>query len=169
MSNEEGFEEIIPSNVMKDGVNSGFEEDKDHQEEAGSDNADVEDKDSGDEHLSNAASFNWDSDFMIKDSSEDEDGISKPIPMRKRRPFNALAYGRVNLEVGQLFKDLYHFRQVLRDFVVQEGFRLQRIKKDRNRYTTLCAFEGCSWRIHASPIEDKTTFMIKTLQDRRCC
>ncbi|KAK4847943.1 hypothetical protein QYF36_007415 [Acer negundo] len=51
MSNEEGFEEIIPSNVMKDGVNSGFEEDKDHQEEAGYDNADVEDKDSGDEHL----------------------------------------------------------------------------------------------------------------------
>ncbi|TXG47815.1 hypothetical protein EZV62_027109 [Acer yangbiense] len=116
-SNEEDFKETIPSNIMKDRVNSGFEEDKDHQEEAcnaymPSDNADVEDEDSGDKQLSNAASFNWDSDFMIWDSSEDEDGIRKPIPMRKGRPFKALNDGRVNLEAGQLFKDLYHFRQL---------------------------------------------------------
>ncbi|KAK1556296.1 hypothetical protein Q3G72_002204 [Acer saccharum] len=89
---------------MKDRINSGFEEDKDHQEEAGnaympSDNSYAEYEDSGDEQLSNASSFNWDSDFMIGDSSEDENGISKPIPMREGRPFKASNDGRVNLEV----------------------------------------------------------------------
>ncbi|KAK3225581.1 hypothetical protein Dsin_005443 [Dipteronia sinensis] len=98
---------------MKDGVNTGFEEDKDCMNGNSymlSDNVDAEDEDSGDEQLSNAASFTWDNDFMIGDSSEDKDGIIKPIHMRKGRPFKALTDDRVNLEVGQLFKDLYNFR-----------------------------------------------------------
>ena len=41
--------------------------------------------------------------------------------------------GRIHLEVGQLFMDLNHFRQVPKDFSIQEGFQLKRIKNVPSR------------------------------------
>ncbi|KAK2648282.1 hypothetical protein Ddye_015771 [Dipteronia dyeriana] len=122
-----------------------------------------------DDHLSNAASFDYDLNNMVDSNSDEEEGNSRPPISKRGRPYKETEDGRVMLEVGQLFNNLQHFRQVLRDFVVQEGFELKRIKNDKKRYTTECAFDGCSWRIHASPIDDKTTFMIKTMQVRHSC
>ncbi|KAK3212175.1 hypothetical protein Dsin_016881 [Dipteronia sinensis] len=84
-------------------------------------------------------------------------------------PFWPDAVGKVNLAVGQLFHNLHHFRQVILDFAVQEGFQLRRIKNERDRYTAECEYKGCGWRIHASLVDDRTTFMVKTLEPQHTC
>ncbi|TXG57654.1 hypothetical protein EZV62_015483 [Acer yangbiense] len=124
---------------------------------------------SDDDHLSNAASFDYDLNNMVDSNSDEEEGNSRPHISRRGKPYKVVEGGRFVLEVGQLFNNLQHFRQVLRDFVVQEGFELKRIKNDKERCTTECAYEGYSWQIHASPVDDKTTFMIKTIQVRYSC
>ncbi|KAK1550196.1 hypothetical protein Q3G72_015256 [Acer saccharum] len=121
---------------------------------------------SNDDHLSNAISFDYDLNNMVDSRSDKEEGNSRPHISRKGKPYKKAKGGKVVLEVGQLFNNLQHFRQVLGDFMVQEGFELKRIKNDKERYTAKCAYEGCSWRIHTSHVDDKTTFMIKTMQVR---
>ncbi|KAL5819097.1 hypothetical protein ACOSQ4_022939 [Xanthoceras sorbifolium] len=49
------------------------------------------------------------------------------------------------------------------------GFELKRIKNARERFTAKCGVAGCSWRIHASRVDSRSTFMIKTLTNRHCC
>ena len=51
-----------------------------------------------------------------------------------------------------LFGNYDHFRQVLKDFIVQEDFKLVRYKNERTRMTCPCAAEGCKWRIYISPL-----------------
>ncbi|KAL5738252.1 hypothetical protein ACOSP7_031013 [Xanthoceras sorbifolium] len=120
--------------------------------------------------LSDAASFQFNQDFTVLSSSDDEVGIvRRPYRRTRGKPFNQAPDGKVELEVGQLFHSLQHFRQVLRDFVVQEGFELKRIKNARERFTAKCGVAGCSWRIHASRVDSRSTFMIKTLTNRHCC
>ncbi|TXG60764.1 hypothetical protein EZV62_012127 [Acer yangbiense] len=121
---------------------------------------------SDDVHLSNAASFDYDLNNMVDSRSDEEEGNSRPHISKKGKPFKKVEGGKVVLEVGQIFNNLQHFRQVLGDFMVQEGFELKRIKNDKERYMAKCAYEGCSWWIHISPVDDKTTFMIKTMQVR---
>lgn len=40
---------------------------------------------------------------------------------------------RIKLEKGMLFENIDKFREVLRDYVVQEGFELVRLKNERTR------------------------------------
>ncbi|KAK3230734.1 hypothetical protein Dsin_002615 [Dipteronia sinensis] len=122
--------------------------------------------DSDDDSLSDAASFIWDNDLMVDGSIEVENSENKPATSTSMIPFRPDAVGKVNLAVGQLFHNLHHFRQVIRDFAVQKGFQLRRIKNERDRYTSECEYKGCGWRIHASPVDDRTTFMIKTLESQ---
>ncbi|KAL5786015.1 hypothetical protein ACOSQ2_008407 [Xanthoceras sorbifolium] len=99
----------------------------------------LEDTESDEDQMSDAASFDFDNDFMA-DGAVDEES--------DRVPFRVGRNEQIKLEVGQLFQNLQHFRQVIRDFVVQDGFQLRRVKNERDRYTTECAYEGCELRIH---------------------
>ncbi|KAH9770952.1 SWIM-type domain-containing protein [Citrus sinensis] len=61
------------------------------------------------------------------------------------------------------------FKNVLKDYAIQESRVLKRKKNDKCRVTAVCAGkdkEGneCPWRIHASLLVDKVTFQIKTLK-----
>ncbi|KAL2231732.1 UNVERIFIED_CONTAM: hypothetical protein Sindi_1767600 [Sesamum indicum] len=56
------------------------------------------------------------------------------------------------LVVGMKFHNAKHFREVLRDWCVRKGFDVEYIKNEKSRVTAKCKFEGCNWRIHASPV-----------------
>ncbi|XP_074290438.1 uncharacterized protein LOC141617155 [Silene latifolia] len=58
--------------------------------------------------------------------------------------------------------DKEHFKDVLRDYCVQEVFYLV-VKSEWNRYTTICATAECGWRIHASILPDGNTWAIKSI------
>ena len=77
--------------------------------------------------------------------------------------------GKVKLEVGLLFGDVNEFRAALRDFIIQEGFEIKRIKNEKSRVTAKCASDGCCWRIHASPTPDGKTYKIKTYNPLHSC
>src|ERR1044072_4917853 len=66
--------------------------------------------------------------------------------------------GKIKLEVSLLFVDVDEFRAALKDFVMQEGFEIQKIKNEKARVTARCAAVGCGWRIHASPTPDGITY-----------
>ncbi|KAL0392969.1 UNVERIFIED_CONTAM: hypothetical protein Sradi_2519700 [Sesamum radiatum] len=76
---------------------------------------------------------------------------------------------KIHLQQGMIFENVDKFREVLRDYVVQEGFVIVRLKNERTRVTCKCVADGCSWRIHASPLSDKITFAIKSLKAEHTC
>ena len=61
-----------------------------------------------------------------------------------------------------VFTNVNEFREALRDFAIQEGFELVRVKNDKIRVTAHCASDGCPWRIYAAITLDEITFRIKT-------
>ncbi|KAK0600886.1 hypothetical protein LWI29_019198 [Acer saccharum] len=77
--------------------------------------------------------------------------------------------GRIKLEVGQLFKDSSHFKEIILDYSIQEGFKLKRIMNERSRITSGCEVKGCPWRVHGSPTYDRVTYMLKTFTDNHNC
>lgn len=85
------------------------------------------------------------------------------------KPYENQRDGRITLEKHQLFLNVNHFREVLKDFAIQEGFELKRVKNEKVRVTCECASEGCRWRIHASPTSDGVTYKIKTYQGIHTC
>lgn len=76
---------------------------------------------------------------------------------------------KIILECGQLYKNIDEFRKVVKAFAIQNGFRLQRIKKEKSRVTLKCAATSCIWRIHASLNWKKRHFHIKTFQPDHTC
>ncbi|KAK2635430.1 hypothetical protein Ddye_030222 [Dipteronia dyeriana] len=60
-------------------------------------------------------------------------------------------------------------RDIFKEYVIQEGVVLDRVKNDHVRQTYKCTLDGCPWRAHASCMIDRLTFMIKTLMDEYKC
>nr|XP_027102905.1 uncharacterized protein LOC113724178 [Coffea arabica] len=75
----------------------------------------------------------------------------------------------IEFEKGELFTNVDAFRAVLKDYVIQKGFPLLRLKNERSRVTAICNAKGCQWRIHASPMADNITFQIKSYQPQHTC
>ncbi|XP_059443287.1 uncharacterized protein LOC132175370 isoform X2 [Corylus avellana] len=73
------------------------------------------------------------------------------------------------LAVGQEFPDAQAFRSALVAIAIAMKFELTFIRSDRVRVTAKCASDGCSWRIHASKVQDVETFQIKTLRGEHSC
>ena len=51
--------------------------------------------------------------------------------------------GKIILEKGLLFENVHKFREVLKDYTIQEGFILVRDKNEKSRVTCHCAAIGC--------------------------
>ena len=60
------------------------------------------------------------------------------------------ASGKVQLAVHRVFNDHRHFKELLRNFTIEQSFEDKMLKCARNRMTYACVPEGCIWRIHAS-------------------
>ncbi|KAL5811968.1 hypothetical protein ACOSQ3_026918 [Xanthoceras sorbifolium] len=70
--------------------------------------------------------------------------------------------GPIDFQGGQIFGNAKLLRKVVKQYVIQEGFMLTKIKNDRSRYTIKCKNETCDWRFHASCLPDGLTFMIRS-------
>ncbi|XP_027082479.1 uncharacterized protein [Coffea arabica] len=106
--------------------------------------------------------------IMVPDSENEEEDDPMRQLMRSKmwicNPKNGIEF-----EKGQLFTNMDAFRAVLKDYVIQNGFPLLRLKNERSRVTAICNAEGCQWRIHASPVADNITFQIKSYQPQHTC
>ena len=84
-------------------------------------------------------------------------------------PFKRMVDGMISFHIGQIFNSKEHMREVFKDYAIQEGIELKRVKNDRVRQTYECTGDGCGWRAHGSVMIDGVTFMIKTLVDQHDC
>ncbi|KAL5797667.1 hypothetical protein ACOSQ2_002487 [Xanthoceras sorbifolium] len=92
---------------------------------------------------------NLDQLLTVLDLADDEDsvhiGASEELCQfifRIRNLVKSRWEDRFHVHEGlQLFHNLNHFRKTLREYVVQEGFQIRRIKNENDRYTAECAFE----------------------------
>ena len=60
-----------------------------------------------------------------------------------------------------------HFRKVVTDYCIQEGFETFAIKSTRTRVTMKCKVLDCPWRIHASC--RGSYFVVKTYNNVHTC
>ena len=51
--------------------------------------------------------------------------------------------GKITLEKGMLFASVDAFREDLKEYVIQEGFEIVRIRNERIRITAMCSSHGC--------------------------
>ncbi|KAK1578069.1 hypothetical protein Q3G72_027217 [Acer saccharum] len=77
--------------------------------------------------------------------------------------------GEIKFHVRQTFDNAVQMREIFREYAIQQGVVLHRVKNDNVRQTYKCLGEGCPWRAHGSRMIDKSTFMIKTLLDEHEC
>ncbi|KAG5546934.1 hypothetical protein RHGRI_012839 [Rhododendron griersonianum] len=77
--------------------------------------------------------------------------------------------GPIKFEVGMLFGDVNKFREVLKEYTIQQGCKIVRDKNERGRVTCHCAALGCEWRIHASPVPDDITYKIRSYKGEHTC
>ena len=117
-------------NFTSDNVKWVGESDDDHSDDFSycNDNVDVEDMvvpDSSDVEAGNHGSSNSDRDGKVIDRVIE--GI----------PYSISVDEKVSLVKDMLFNNVNHFREVLTDYVIQEGVEIVRVKNDRTRVTIM--------------------------------
>ena len=72
----------------------------------------------------------------VKESDYDEDlMMPKVARLIKRMKFKQAPCSNIQFAVGQMFNNVTHFRDVLVNYAIQEGFQLNRVKNDKSRVT----------------------------------
>ncbi|TXG63653.1 hypothetical protein EZV62_010647 [Acer yangbiense] len=72
--------------------------------------------------------------------------------------------GTISFEDGHIIGNAKFTREVINRYAIQEGFTLKKIKNDRYMYTVTCKNDACDWRLHASCLTNKVTFMIMSVR-----
>ncbi|XP_027152483.1 uncharacterized protein LOC113752574 [Coffea eugenioides] len=99
--------------------------------------------------------------------SEEENDPIKQVMRHKIWIYNSK--DEIDFQKGQLFTNVNAFRVALKDYIIQKGFPILRLKNKKSRVTAVCDVEGCQWRIHTSPVADSVTFQIKSYQPEHIC
>nr|XP_027120446.1 uncharacterized protein LOC113737406 [Coffea arabica] len=108
----------------------------------------------GDEHWSVSQSDSSDDDFFDFDDKENEDIVPDSESEHEIDPMREALRAKI---------------AAFKDFVIQKGLPLQRLKNEKSRCTAKCGVDGCKWRIHASPLADSVTYMIKSYTPEHTC
>ncbi|KAL0433442.1 UNVERIFIED_CONTAM: hypothetical protein Slati_2678500 [Sesamum latifolium] len=151
----------------EDGREEGEDCDEDSSTEEGEgSHQEGEENNSGDELSSYKSDDHCESEN--KSDSEFEDDVMHGALSRDASIFPNELEEKVKLEKGMVFVDIDAFRTVLREYVIQDGFQIMRLRNEKTRVTAHCASKDYPWRIHASPLADGVTFQIKTCFYHTC-
>ncbi|KAL0320373.1 UNVERIFIED_CONTAM: hypothetical protein Sradi_5298800 [Sesamum radiatum] len=169
--NEGGLEEGATEEGVEGDDDDGTDEDGTEEEGV---EGDYNEGNEGEKHIdSDVCLSGYESDnYCEVVNSSDEEFLDDPFVglLNKDRvtiPKNPMQ--KIKLEKGMVFTNVDMFREVLKEYVIREGFQIKRIKNEKSRVTIVCAAEECSWRVHVSPLPDGETFMIKTLEGKHPC
>ncbi|TXG47749.1 hypothetical protein EZV62_027043 [Acer yangbiense] len=147
--------------ILIDSSSSPFEDDANYNLDGGSYQSTI----NSDDEVPNNAS----EDKVPNDASEDEVPNDNDSADENDGLSDVNEDDIADEEVGQLFRNSTHFREILLDYSIQEGFKLKRIKNEKMRITVGCESQGCHWRVHGSPTFDRVTYMLKTLRNDHNC
>ncbi|EOY19548.1 Uncharacterized protein TCM_044680 [Theobroma cacao] len=77
--------------------------------------------------------------------------------------------GKVVLVENMLFNSVYHFMEMMADYMVQEGIKLYRAKNEKTRFKAFCQGNGYEWMIHAALCLDRKIFKTKKVGNEHTC
>jgi len=77
--------------------------------------------------------------------------------------------GNVSLAIGDIFTSKKEFLNVMKDYCLQHGISLRKIKNTRSRYTQRCINNDYPFKIHAAIFVDKCTWMSRSLNEGHKC
>jgi hypothetical protein len=112
-----------------------------------------------------------DTDECDEKQDEDNEQSSTHVRRKKRYPeWNAVhdLTTNVKLELGSRFQNPTEFKDALRLYAIQNGFDYNYMHNDKRWVSAFCK-KKCCWRIHASWMNAKKSFQIKTLFDVHNC
>ncbi|KAI9186147.1 hypothetical protein LWI28_014179 [Acer negundo] len=101
--------------------------------------------------------------FGWENSSGEKDGPTRMVRYCIDNEWTPNLDGSISLKAGQIFSNAKEVRDVIRRFAIQEGFQFKKLKNDKSRYTVRCLNEDCDWRVHASTMIDRITFIIRSI------
>ncbi|VFQ74346.1 unnamed protein product [Cuscuta campestris] len=114
--------------------------------------------------------------MMLGNEEENEDGSgSQSIVDKMAKVFKTgrlwirNSHGKVELKEGDIFSCKEDFLRVMKDYIIQKGISLRKMKNDRRRYTQTCKNKECKFRIHASVLVDGHSWMIKSICEDHVC
>ncbi|WOK98067.1 hypothetical protein Cni_G06777 [Canna indica] len=95
--------------------------------------------------------------------SIDRSDNSNSEPRRRNREFNMkIDMNRnVKLKAGQKFNSHISFRKALKEWSIQNARDYKFVKIEKAKIIAICKVKDCTWRIYASPDQDKGKFVVK--------
>ncbi|RYR78052.1 hypothetical protein Ahy_A01g002786 [Arachis hypogaea] len=82
---------------------------------------------------------------------------------------NGAKFSKLKLQVGMKFNTKYEFKEVVREYTIQEGRRIKFKKNDNIRYRAICKVKECAWVVYASRDCDDSCWQIKTFNNDHTC
>lgn len=76
---------------------------------------------------------------------------------------------KVSLKPGHIFSSKEELLDVFREYCLQEGFAVKKVKHEKTRYTVECKDDSCFWRFHASQYACRNTWIVRSIKRGHCC
>ncbi|KAL5774615.1 hypothetical protein ACOSP7_012172 [Xanthoceras sorbifolium] len=92
-------------------------------------------------------------DTVFQGSSDDDNRLTRMAKYCTRHQWAPNSNGSIELKEGQVFGNAKLIRATVNG----------KIKNDSCRYTVTCKNDACDWRLHASRLPDRVTYMIKSV------
>ena len=77
--------------------------------------------------------------------------------------------GKVSIKPRDMFLDKEQWVKVLRDYAIQEGICLKKVKNDRLMHIVVCKRKDCEFSVHTSRLGDGKTWQVKTFRSVDKC
>ena len=110
-----------------------------------------------------------DEDEDLNETDSGSDGDTVDVLRGREKPFKGLVDENFEWREGLIFRDVNHIREVFKEYIVNGGYDVARIKNDKCRLTAICRVNGCEWRLHASILQDNVTFEVKKVKSPHTC
>lgn len=104
-----------------------------------------------------------------EDSDDETDEILVRIDATMRENIYVPNEDLIVFRIGQYFRNFKQLTWALRNYVVENKFKMYKHKLERFRVTVSCAFFQCPWFLHVAKTIIGPTFFIKRFHNVHAC
>ncbi|KAH9764284.1 SWIM-type domain-containing protein [Citrus sinensis] len=104
-----------------------------------------------------------------EDSNDETDKVLAKMDATMRENMYVPSEDPIVFRIGQYFRNFKQLSWVLRNYVVENRFKMYKHKFERSRITVGCAFFQCPWFLHAAKTRFGLPFLIKRLHNVHTC
>ncbi|KAH9655260.1 SWIM-type domain-containing protein [Citrus sinensis] len=108
---------------------------------------------------------------MVVNSSDDDINLGsvKFTKYLEKHEYKLDADGIHRLRLGDVFRDVNHFRQVLHEVMIRKGFNISIKYSEPRRYFATCKEASCPWFVKGARLNDRNGFWLREYQKKHEC